>query len=380
MLMLTAVLQYAQDQFYATAIIDTLSAPIMWGRGYTHDGLDKAADYIAGEFKNYDIAPLMGSSYFQDFEYGVNTFPGEMKLTIDGKELKPGEDFIVGVNSPSMTLINKSLQKIDSNTYVYKDKKNTKVQLQIVDKLTWSVGRAQEDIMGLTVLRSAIDGLPMSKLSLDIEAVFIDDFKTKNVCGIVKGTQYPDSFLLVTAHYDHLGGMGYNTYFPGANDNASGVAMLLDLASYYAMFPLPYSVVFIAFSGEEIGLLGSKHFVYNSPIPLSNIAFVMNLDLMGNGADGITVVNATVFPDHFSLLEKVNKEDAFIETINQRGKAANSDHYFFSEMGIPAFFIYTQGGAPYYHDVQDRAEVLPMTLYNEVFKLIDRYFGALSGR
>lgn len=78
--------------------------------------------------------------------------------------------------------------------------------------------------------------------------------------GYIQGTRKPDSMIVLTAHYDHLGGLGNATYFPGANDNASGISMLLSLARYYSNIDHrpEYTMVFIAFGGEEVGLIGSQ--------------------------------------------------------------------------------------------------------------------------
>ena len=76
---------------------------------------------------------------------------------------------------------------------------------------------------------------------------------------MIKGTLFPDSFFVFTAHYDHLGTMGASVIFPGAHDNASGVAFLLDLARHFSSTPPPYSLIFLFLSGEEAGLKGSLY-------------------------------------------------------------------------------------------------------------------------
>jgi Zn-dependent M28 family amino/carboxypeptidase len=192
----------------------------------------------------------------------------------------------------------------------------------------------------------------------------------------VEGTSKKDSFLLVTAHYDHLGHMGKKAYFPGANDNASGTAMLLELARYYALPEnrLPYSILFIGFAAEEAGLVGSKHYVEHPLVPLSSIKFMVNLDLMGSGKEGITVVNGSVFPKEFGLLDSLNKANSWFPKVVARGKAANSDHYFFTEKGVPAFFIYTLGEITAYHDIYDTASVVTLSKFKESFRLITGFF------
>jgi Zn-dependent M28 family amino/carboxypeptidase len=175
--------------------------------------------------------------------------------------------------------------------------------------------------------------------------------------------------------------MGENTFFPGANDNASGISMLLEMARYYAQFPPAYSVVFICFAGEEAGLIGSKYFTTHPLIPLKKIRFLTNVDLAGTGDEGITVVNATEFQNAFTLLNCINDSSNLLTKINARGKAANSDHYWFTEKGVPSFFIYTLGGIKAYHDVNDKAETLPFTEFDDLLTLLIRFNdGLMNGK
>ena len=354
----------AQDISYAKKTINTLTAKKYWGRGYTKDGMAKAADFIEKEFESFGLVPINGHDFKQQFSFSVNTFPAAMQLKINGQTLKPGRDFIVHQASSGIKTSDSLIRK-DSVTYV---SKSGKVVLGLQNKLTWSVAQNKVDYTIVEVNQKVLPSAPIT-INADITNEFVPHFMAANVTAMVKGTTKPDSMIVFTAHYDHLGGMGQNTYFPGANDNASGVAMLLDLAKYYAANPPKYSVVFIAFAAEEIGLLGSKYFTENPLFPLKNIRFLWNLDLLGNGDAGATVVNATIHPQEFALLNKINDQNKYLPKINPRGKAANSDHHFFTEKGVPAFFLYTQGGSSAYHDVDDIAKTLPLTAYENLFKL-----------
>lgn len=354
----------AQDISYAKKTITTLTAKKYWGRGYTKGGMTKAADFIENEFRKSGLSPINGSDFKQHFSFSVNTFPAAMQLKINGQPLKPGRDFIVHQASSGIKSSDSLIRK-DSVTYVSKSG-NVVVGLQ--NKLTWSVAQKPIDYTIVEVNQKVLSAAPVT-IDADIANEFVPNFRAANVTAMVKGTTKPDSVIVFTAHYDHLGGMGNGTYFPGANDNASGVAMLLDLAKYYAANPPKYSVVFIAFAAEEIGLLGSKYFTENPLFPLTNIRFLWNLDLLGNGDAGATVVNATIHPNEFALLNKINEQHKYLPKINPRGKAANSDHHFFTEKGVPAFFLYTQGGSSAYHDVDDIAKTLPLTAYENLFKM-----------
>lgn len=355
---------WSQNLPYARKLIDTLTSTTMWGRGYTNDGMLKAADFISSEFRSYGLKPMDGKDFKQSFSYPVNTFPGKMDLRINNKVLAAGTDFIIMPESARRKGKGR-LQQKDSITFVDAEQR---VILVLKDKLTWSVASKEEDFTGIEVDKKSFSGIPES-IELNVENHFVPDFQTANICGIVKGTSKPDSILVITAHYDHLGGMGNTQYFPGANDNASGVSFLLTLAKYYAANPQPYSIAFICFAGEEIGLSGSRYFTEHPLVDLKNIRFLINVDMVGTGETGITVVNSTVYPKEFAILNQLNDAGKLLVRINPRGKAANSDHYFFTEKGVPAFFIYTQGGIKAYHDVNDRPETLPLTAYENLFKL-----------
>ena len=178
-----------------------------------------------------------------------------------------------------------------------------------------------------------------------------------------------DSLIVFTAHFDHLGRMG-EALFPGASDNASGTAMVLDIAEHYSKSIPEYDTYFIFFSGEEAGLIGSRYFVENPVFDLKKIKFLINLDLMGSAAKGITAVNGRLHEEEMKRMAKINTERNLIPKLKLRGKAANSDHYWFSERGVPAIFIYTEGNAKAYHDVYDTPENLDWANYEEVFTLL----------
>ncbi|TCC93896.1 M28 family peptidase [Pedobacter frigiditerrae] len=363
-LLLTSLACYAQDINYTQKTLNTLTSKELWGRGYTKNGMSKAADFIESQFKSFDLQPMDGKDYKQRFMFSVNTFPGQMDLSINGKKLIPGKDFIVG--QASVGIIAKSnLEQKDSVTFL--DAKN-RIVVVLQDKLTWSVAQKVNDYTEIFIKKSSLSETPKS-LAVNIENQFIPDFAASNICAIVQGATKPDSVIMITAHYDHLGGMGKDTYFPGANDNGSGVSFLLSLAKYYAANPQKYTIAFICFAGEEAGILGSKYFTENPIVPLKNIRFLINVDMVGTGETGATVVNATQYAKEFAALNQINNEGKLLVKINPRGKAANSDHYFFTEKGVPAFFLYTQGGVAAYHDVFDKPETLPFTVYENLFKL-----------
>jgi aminopeptidase YwaD len=245
------------------------------------------------------------------------------------------------------------------------------------EKLTWTTLTYQTELPLITVSKNDLDTAKISKITVDVDARFFPEYSTRNVAGMVKGSSNTDSTIVISAHYDHLGMMGEKVYFPGANDNASGTAMMLSFARYFSTHKPKYNTVFLAFSGEEIGLLGSKAFVEKPLIPLNKIKFLINFDLAGTGDEGIKVVNGSIFKEKFDTLVALNNTYKLLSKIAIRGEACISDHCRFYALGVPSFFIYTQGGIQAYHDIYDRPETLPLTAFENYFKLMIKFLDTL---
>jgi len=260
------------------------------------------------------------------------------------------------------------------------EQKNIKGMVTLAEqKLSWDISQFQNIKPAIEILNT--DSLFIQNLysiSLGAPSKFIPNYESQNVIGYIPGTQYPDSFIVFTAHYDHLGKMGKDVYFPGANDNASGVAMLLSLVKYYSKNPPKYSIAFMAFGAEEVGLLGSKYYVEHPLFSLKQIKFLVNFDIVGTGDEGIKVVNATEHKKDFDELVKINSEKNLLPSVQPRGKAAISDHYFFEEAGVKTFYIYTLGGIKAYHDIYDRPETLPLTEFENIFRLVNDFANYLQ--
>jgi aminopeptidase YwaD len=424
----------AQDMPRVRRTIQELAAPAMYGRGYVRDGDKKAAAYLRRRFRELGLRPL-APDYTQEFSLDVNTFPGHLQLqlrfgtlgfSMPGHTLRPGEDFIAapdsGPSKPGVSFSAVPVLRFDTlaftdavvqqrllrhrwqqsglvlrateqrrlatlPTVLRQHLDSAAFRLTLVPKLTASLAAEQAGQVRLEVLESVWTNYapapsgPVSALAaLRVSAELKRQYRTQNIVGFVPGRLQPDSFLIVTAHYDHLGTMGRRAYFPGANDNASGTAMLLELAAHYARpeNQPAYSIVFIAFGAEEAGLVGSRYFVEHPLVPLNRIRFLMNLDLVGTGSEGATVVNGREFPSQFQLLQRLNASRRALPSLAARGRAANSDHFPFSERGVPAFFLYTRGGTAAYHDVHDRAATLPLTAFTSVYGLIQVFLDALG--
>ena len=391
-------------------ITKTLCSPEFHGRGYVNSGDSIAANFIADEFKKIGLKPLK-RDYFQEFSFDVNTFPGKMEVRIGEKSLIPGVHYLVNPSSneihsilkpkqiPFTIILNKEElikeisaivgRKSEYNSIAINFKGASADTLKLLagipeqlaailpvieitdKKLTWSVGREQLKNALIQVQDSIYT--PEKSWSLDIDSKFIQQHTSKNVIAYLPSKKRKAKTIVFTAHYDHLGRMGQATYFPGGNDNASGTAMLLSMANYFKQNPSDCNILFIAFAGEEAGLVGSEYFVNHPTMKLKKMDFLINLDIMGSGEEGITVVNATNYETEFARLQTINEENKFLVQIKKRGPTKNSDHYWFTTKNVPAFFIYTQGPNKNYHDIFDTYENLSFVEYQDITSLLVKF-------
>ena len=393
----------------AKRYVETLAAPAMHGRGYVNGGDSLAADWIAAQFDRIGLAKLNGTR-FEPFTFPVNTFPDSLRFEVDGLALVPGMDYLVDPSSGSSTgnfhLVHLTLRDLltperkaltlgvvmghaavlhfppttNPDTLALYAGLQAEVARYVPvirpgsKKLTWSVGATQARNAIIEVREGLLTDTAATAV-IHVENRFIPKHRARNVWGVVKGKG--KDWLLVTAHYDHLGRMG-QALVPGANDNASGTALLLTLAEHFRKQRPKLNILFVAFAGEEAGLRGSEWFVVDRPLDMGRIKLVLNLDLNGTGEEGITVVNATEQQDVFNKLQNINTRTKALPQVKARGPACNSDHCPFASKGIPAIFIYTMGGVSHYHDVYDRAETLPLTKFESLYRTLVELIGELK--
>lgn len=397
-----ATLSNAQTLHSSKKIIRSLCADSLYGRGYVNDGVNKAAVFLVNQFEEIGLTPF-GESYTQSYSFSVNTHPDSIFCRLDGKALEAGIDFLVDAGSPAVDghfklhhyemkdseQVHQLFQDIQHRQYEnealvlhHYSLRNKRVGDSLAlykylpgllltteeHKLTHTISREVKEYPALIFFDSLLVGT--KEISLTYANQFFPAFPCQNLCGYLPGAKH-DSLLVFSAHYDHLGMMGPNAMFPGASDNASGVSMVLALANYYRKHKPPYDMVFLLFSGEEAGLMGSHYFVDHPLFDLKKIKMLINLDIMGDAKKGIVVVNGEAQRHFFDLLKTNNEESAYLPEVRIRSNSHNSDHYWFTEKGVPAVFIYSNGGPGFYHDVNDVPENLHMTHYLGIAHLLE---------
>ena len=393
----------AQDLSHYKRIIKELSSAKYHGRGYAEDGANKAGEWIAKEFAKVGADEVV----CQPFTLDINTFPGKMKLSIDGKKQTPGVDFTLREFNPGIKgkfnlyhidTLNYNPDKIFADlaspqyegAFVVCDFMFTYKHLADFKKLqskeecsasgfiyTWETPLKFYKAYGETVREKPIIWVTpdfptdAKTIKVDIENEFLDDYECFNVIAKVEGNRH-DSCYVFTAHYDHLGKLGKKTYYPGAHDNASGAAAIITLAAHYAQHTPEYDIYFIAFSGEDANLRGSEWYAEHPVVPLSQIKYLFNLDMIGDNNPEMYCEVSDEGMAGYSLFEQINGQSGYFEALDRAELADNSDHYPFAVRGVPCIFFMNENGDAfkYYHTVHDTWKNAIFINYEPTFKLI----------
>lgn len=251
-----------------------------------------------------------------------------------------------------------------------------------------SVKRDNLNFLPLTDLQNQIDSTlkpksflidPTVKVLLTTEVSEVKGTSV-NVGGIVKATnnKFTGEYLVIGAHFDHLGWGGQNSLYMGepaihngADDNASGTSGLLELAEKFSSIKdkIDRDIVFIAFSGEELGLLGSSYVVNNFPIPIENNITMINMDMIGrlNDKNDLIVYGTGTSSKWKNILDDKNEYD-FNLTFNDEGFGP-SDHSSFYGKKIPVLFFFT-GTHSDYHKPSDDADKINESGEEKVVKYV----------
>jgi Zn-dependent M28 family amino/carboxypeptidase len=212
------------------------------------------------------------------------------------------------------------------------------------------------------------------------------DLGAANVLGLVKGTRRGSHAIAVSAHYDHLGIVD-GVLYPGADDNASGVAVLLAAALHFEKYQPRHDFVFVAFDGEELNLAGSNAFVAHPPIPIERIRLVVNLDMVARGERReIFAAGTSHHPTLRPVLDDVRRR-APVRLLFGHDRAGesqddwtqDSDHWPFHKAGVPFVYFGVEDHGDY-HRPTDTADRIDASFFGDVANTIVDALIALDGR
>jgi hypothetical protein len=206
-----------------------------------------------------------------------------------------------------------------------------------------------------------------------------------NAAGWIKGTTNPDKFIVISAHYDHLGKEGNNIFY-GADDNASGVACLLAMAKYFKANPHPYSLIFVALDREETGLDGAYNFVQylQTSGRLSSVKFNLNMDMIARSDNNeIFACGIKRNPSFKYVVDQVqSKTNVKLLMGHDEGTRGNdwtnaSDHSAFTQKNIPFIYVGVEDHADY-HQTTDTYSKINYSRYIENCNMLALMVGILK--
>lgn len=191
----------------------------------------------------------------------------------------------------------------------------------------------------------------------------------KNLLGIIKGSSKPDEYIVMSAHYDHIGvRAGDGDVYNGADDNASGVAAVLAAAKYFKAHPPKHSIIFALWAAEEVGLRGSKYFTDNLPgsLTLSQLKFNLNLDMIAR-SDNNKIWGCGLFhyPAYSYLIDSlqgkttVELKSGFDSPSSPQDWTFLSDQGSFKQKNIPFLYLGVEDHADYHKVSDEFNKVMP---------------------
>jgi hypothetical protein len=308
------------DQIIHVSEVDrierVLSADDMQGRKPFTPGIDKAADFIAAEFKKAGLQPVQGSSYLQDFTLLRTRFVSASG-TLNGKPME-ARDIVGNTSKPSLSVTGSSgYQKIkiakDSLYPVYTRLLKTSGNYLLI------VDTAYRSLFNSLKRRSPFpsEANIIALLTTEDPTTYSIEFKQevtpmplKNVVGILPGKSRKDEYVIFSGHYDHLGigkpnAVG-DSIFNGANDDAAGVTAVIMLANYFARQKNnERTIVFAAFTAEESGGYGSQYF--SRQFDPAKVMAMFNIEMIGTDSkwgDNSAFITGYEKTDMGKILEK----------------------------------------------------------------------------
>jgi hypothetical protein len=381
-------------------IIKTLSADDMQGRATFTPGIEKAAKFIENEYKTIGLKPMAGNSGFRQNFSMTHTTPTKTEVSINGVAI--ADDNIAAQTTASFNWNTGDAEIVhitadqdfrkEYGTYA----QGTKKYLLIVDPKFEAIfkrlhdraskGRVtlkkEESVQPLVVVLGTFDDIKSYKVNVETK---VETQPLFNVAGIIPGKTKPDEFVIFSGHYDHLGilkPMESDSIANGADDDASGTTAVLTLAKYFKRLNNnARTLIFVAFTAEEIGEFGSQYFA--TTVTPDKVVAMFNIEMIGKASKWGTnsaLITGYERSDFGPILQKNLEETAFKfypDPYTDQNLFYRSDNASLARVGVPAHTISTDqiDKDQLYHTVKDEFSSLDVANITATIKAI-----ALSSR
>ncbi|RYG20935.1 MAG: M20/M25/M40 family metallo-hydrolase [Chitinophagaceae bacterium] len=393
-LLFTASTAFAQDidkiisKDYVDHLIKTLSSDEMQGRRTFTPGIDKAATFIEGEFKKIGLKPLTGATGYRQTFYKYQLTPASASLVVDGQTIAPENILVMGNNSEQL-----SFDQSNSEAWIKLDTSKTfqsqigalsrassgKKQIVFVDAKFATDFKARKAMPArasmVDVLTPEKPGaliLVLGKESAKTYKVDLKNSVTKmplfNVAGVIPGKSKAKELVLFSGHYDHMGivkAKDGDSIMNGADDDASGTSAMIALAKYYkALNNNERTLIFVAFTAEEVGGFGARYF--SQQLNPDDVVAMFNIEMIGKDSKfGKKTAWITGYEksDFGKILQKNLEGTEFTfhpDPYPTQNLFYRSDNATLAALGVPAHTISTDmiDIDKHYHQVTDEYKTL----------------------
>lgn len=386
-LLLSLHSSYAQENIVQTKFIERvlngLASDEMRGRHAFTPDAQRAAEFIANEFKEIGLKPYTKEGYMQSFEMN-KVSREEQSITLAGQSLKKEEYLIIG-NAKQLNWNQKSTVKIgeiskseDFNEKFRSYYNSNESVIVLVDPSYASYIARFNKIFGKENVTAPIKGdgvtkvfILADKLPKEYQIAYknkIETISMSNVAGVIPGKKNPNEYVVFSGHYDHIGiiePQGQDSIANGADDDASGITAMISLAKYYkGQNDNARTLIFVAFTGEEVGMFGSKYFSNN--INADSVVAMINIEMIGKDSKfGPNSMYITGY-EHSNLgklMQENLKGSAFTfhpDPYTKQNLFYRSDNAVLAKLGVPAHTFSTSqiDKDQYYHTVKDEISTL----------------------
>lgn len=377
------------NQNEVSRVINILASDNMKGRKTFSPEIDKAADFIADEFRKAGLKPFEGNSFLQSFSL-VNATQQSLAAKVEGKEID-NENLIVITSKPQLSVENMegfTLDKIEANDNFFSkaiqlahgnENKIVLVDNKYADRFSRLAFLKRNLFKSDASIIFLLGDVDPKKLSL-LATHTIKESHLANVVGILPGRKLKNEYVIFSGHYDHFGiGKPENgdSIYNGANDDASGTTAVIELARYFkAKGKNDRSIIFVAFTAEEVGGFGSQYFSKQTDpkqvVAMFNIEMIGTESKWGKNSAYITGFEKTNMGD---ILQKNLKGSGFSfhpDPYPQEQLFFRSDNATLARLGVPAHTISTSkmDSEPNYHKLSDEVKTLDLENMTEIIKSI----------
>lgn len=369
---------------YVDGLIKTLSSDDMQGRATFSPGIDKAATFIASEFKKIGLKPLTGTTDYRQSFYKYQLSPLSAAVTVNGKAIDAANTVVSGNNAESLSFDSKNSDgwiRLDpSKPFMQQYRglaRSKKKQVVLVDPKFTEDFKKLKSFAGRAVIVDEKDLTPANPTALvwvltpdtavtDFNVALKNSVAKKalfNVAGMIPGKSKAKELIVFSGHYDHLGilkGDAQDSIANGADDDASGTTAMIALAKYYKKLNNnERTLIFVAFTAEEIGGFGARYF--SQQLNPDEVVAMFNIEMIGKDSKfgkNTAFITGYEKSDFGKILQKNLEGTAFTfhpDPYTEQNLFYRSDNATLAALGVPAHTISTDkiDIDKLYHTVKD---------------------------